>query len=65
MPATDIDATLLSPEYVESPYRTYDLLRSQHPAYWSGFPISVVPDDPPVWKKSMVQRGLERLPLHL
>ncbi len=35
MPAPDIDAMLLSPEYVASPYRTYDLLRSQHPAYWS------------------------------
>ncbi len=27
--------------------------------------LGLVPGDPPVWKKSMVQRGLERLPLHL
>ncbi len=40
MPAPDIDAMLFSPEYVASPYRTYHLLRSQHPAYWSGFPNS-------------------------
>jgi cytochrome P450 len=31
----NIDAQLLSPEYVESPYATYDVLRSRCPVYWS------------------------------
>ncbi len=30
-----IDNRLLSPAYVESPYATYDLLRAEHPVYWS------------------------------
>lgn len=30
-----IDDQLLSAEYVESPYETYDVLRSQAPVYWS------------------------------
>lgn len=30
-----IDAQLLSPPYIESPYVTYDLIRSKGPVYWS------------------------------
>ena len=33
--AFDIDAQLLSPAYVASPYATYDLLRAEAPVYWS------------------------------
>jgi cytochrome P450 len=35
MQTLQIDEHLLSPEYVDSPYATYDLLRSQAPVYWS------------------------------
>jgi cytochrome P450 len=35
VPSPDLDAKLLSPDYIESPYPTYDLLRTQHPVYWS------------------------------
>ncbi len=31
----DIDDQLLSPAYIESPYETYDVLRTQAPVYWS------------------------------
>ena len=36
MPAdvASFDDLLLSPEYVESPYATYDLLRNERPVYW-------------------------------
>lgn len=30
----NIDDVLLSPEYVDNPYPTYDLLRSEYPVYW-------------------------------
>jgi len=33
--AASFDTRLLSPEYVESPYATYDLLRAEYPVYWS------------------------------
>lgn len=35
MSSFNIDEQLLSPAYVESPYPTYDLLRSHCPVYWS------------------------------
>lgn len=35
MQRLNIDDRLLSAEYIESPYATYDLLRSQSPVYWS------------------------------
>ncbi len=31
----NVDEYLLSPEYVESPYAIYDVLRSEHPVFWS------------------------------
>jgi len=31
----DIDDQLLSPAYIESPYETYDILRTLAPVYWS------------------------------
>src|SRR5258707_13925250 len=35
MQTLQIDEHLLSPEYVDSPYATYDLLRAHAPVYWS------------------------------
>ena len=32
----DVEDRLLSPEYVESPYATFDVLREHAPVYWSG-----------------------------
>ncbi len=33
--ASAVDDQLLSPEYVQSPYATYDVLREHYPVYWS------------------------------
>ncbi len=31
----ELDALLLSPDYIESPYAVYDRLRERHPVFWS------------------------------
>lgn len=32
---TNLDALLLTPTYIESPYEVYDLLRERYPVFWS------------------------------